>query len=158
MSANPSWLTPENVNTANTMAKNPLVQKMAKDVAADAAKNPEPYLKAANTANSWQSPPPPPPPPARDVEAARPSTSGQSSEVTAASLGVDEEELKFMKRYYMILRFSYMATSINMAIMACLKVQKLGNGSKAVPDFFLCGYVFAFAVMIWYLTYFVTIR
>lgn len=162
--SNPSWLTEEVVSAA---AKNPHVQKAAinagKAVAADAAKNPEPYMAQAfnnnnskgaagnepawakAAASSYVPPLPAGGPPsfsssynsnAGNLEAGRmPTVSEPGADLT-------ETELKEIKRAHMILRFLYIGVSVCMAAAAVLTL-----GGASVQVFFIAGYVFFFSIL-----------
>ena len=115
-------------------------------VAADAARNPTPYMNAAmksHTEPAWAReggyvPPSPPSQayPGNDVEA----NWRNAPTVTEPGADMTEEELRDVKRANIVLRFLYMAVAVCMSAAAVLSF-----GGASFEEFFIAGYVCVFS-------------
>lgn len=149
MSDAPSWLTEENVSTATTLAKNPVVQKQAKKAASNpavqkAAKDqikkemgytPPVADNAPGWANGQQA----------DVEtggSARPKSTADASAST--EFIIDELTLKNMQNYHLALRILYIGASVSLAAAAALSLENQND----VGLVFIAFYVLFFSILI----------
>ena len=134
----PSWLTEDNISTAQAAASNPIVQKAA----VAAASNPI-VQEAAKFANSLKEPltsneetPGWATGGDRDVE------SGQGKS-EAQEFQIDELTLKRMQKYHLILRIGYTGASVFLAAAAVLSL----SNQEDFGLIFFAFYVFFFSIL-----------
>jgi hypothetical protein len=144
MSDVPSWLSEENISTAQTVTSNPTIRNSA----ISAAKNlppPPPPSRAA---------PPPPttssvytPPVATAVQAdveAPPASNPNAGPDPSSEFIIEEQTLKSMQRWHLALRVLYMCAAIFMGVAAGLSLQTQND----VGLIFFALYVLFFCAMI----------
>jgi len=153
MSDVPSWLTEDDTKkVAVTLAKNPAVQTAAFAAAKDpgvqaaawgAARNslsssPDPNAPSWATSNNDASSGRGAAPAGGDVE------NGNKQIQSSPEMEIDEQTLRRMKNWHLMLRLSYMAAAILMAAAAVISLEIQSDVGLA----FFAVYVFAFSILI----------
>lgn len=147
MSDAPSWLTDDDTaKVATTLAKNPAVQ----NAALTAAKNPQVQAAAFSAARqSLSSNDPHAPSWASNSETPTKNNSSDGDlesgkKPQTQEMEIDEQTLRRMKNWHLLLRISYMAAAIIMSAAAVISLEIQSDLGLA----FFAVYVFVFAILI----------
>jgi len=139
----PSWLTEENISTAQKVAKTPAVQQAAKNPAVQSAAKSAAKSYVNDNAPGWTSK-------EADLEQPNPAPKSTSSEKSSTSsiptlAGVSDETMLEMKKYHIGLRVLYLSAAGFLITAAALALQ---GGISDLGVTFIAFYVLFFAFMI----------
>jgi hypothetical protein len=146
----PSWLTEENISTAQKVAKTPAVQQAAKNPTVQSAAKSTAKSYAKDNAPGWTS---------KDTDeesvnsqkqvvdpvSSKSIASGKDSSSVPTLAGVNEETMLRMKNFHIALRLLYISAAAFLITASALSLQ---GGITDVGITFIAFYVLFFAFMI----------